>query len=153
MYRRGYYASHPARTLSSISFESGEYLAEIRTRQGEVTDQITFMTNRRTLTYGGDGGSGEDMSIPPNLNRRIVAFVGTSKGVLEKLGAISVSRNWEEIGPLILLRALVDKNRAAALELQDDNNLSEEDDVVLQQLITNVDWDLFKQVISFLGHV
>ena len=80
-YNSGYYARSDQR--STITLQEGEYLAEIRTRQGEITDQITFITNQRTVSFGGNGGSGEDMSIPPDLSRRIVAFVGTFKGILE----------------------------------------------------------------------
>ena len=48
VYEMGYYAySGGIRKVSSIIFAYGEYLAEIRTRQGEITDQITFITNRR----------------------------------------------------------------------------------------------------------
>ena len=153
LYRGGYYAFEGGRCKTSrITLQDGEYLAEIRTRQGEITDQITFITNQRTLSFGGNGGSGEDISIPPDLSRRIVAFVGTSKGILEKLGAISVSRNWEEVGPLVLLRTLIEKNRASVV-LQDgsDNALGEEDAVV-QRLVTNTDGDLFKRIVSFLGY-
>ena len=91
------------------------------------------------------------MSIPPDLSRRIVAFVGTSKGVLEKLGAISVSINWEEIGHLVLLRTLVEKNRASVV-LQDSDTALDEDNAVVQRLITNTDGDLFKRIVSFLGY-
>ena len=150
-YRSGYYAySGGICQQSNIALQEGEYLAEIRTRQGEITDQITFITNQRRVSFGGNGGSGEDMSAPPDLSRKIVAFVGTSKGVLERLGAISVSRNWEEVGHLVLLRALVDKNRASVV-LQDDTAFGEEDAVV-QRLITNTDEDLFKRIVSFLGY-
>jgi len=150
VYNNGYYASDYVNPVkSTITLQEGEYLAEIRTRQGEITDQITFITNQRTLSFGGNGGSGEDMSAPPDLSRRIVAFVGTSRGILEKLGAISVSRNWEEVGPLVLLRTLVEKNRASVV-LQD--NIALGDDVVVQRLITNTDEDLFKRIVSFLGH-
>ena len=91
------------------------------------------------------------MSIPPDLSRRIVAFVGTSKGVLEKLGAISVSINWEEIGHLVLLRTLVEKNRASVV-LQDSDTALGEDNAVVQRLMTNTDGDLFKRIVSFLGY-
>ena len=93
------------------------------------------------------------MSIPPDFSRKIVAFVGTSKGVLEKLGAISVSINWEEVGPLVLLRTLVEKNRASlVVRDESDNALGDEDAVVVQRLITNTDGDLFKRIVSFLGY-
>ena len=153
IYRSGYYAwSGGDSQTSRITFEKGEYLAEIRTRQGDITDQITFITNQRTLSFGGNGGSGEDMSIPPDLDRRIVAFVGTSRGILEKLGAISVSRNWKEVGPLVLLRALVEKNRASLVLQDESDNALGGEDAVVQTLITNTDGDLFKRIVSFLGY-
>ena len=144
---------------SSMILREGEHLAEIRTstrqyrpwRQGEIIDQITFITNQRTLSFVGNGGSSEDISAPPDLSRRIVAFVGTSNEVLEKLGAISVSCNWEEVGHLVLLRTLVEKNRASVVLQGDDTALGEEDAVV-QRLITNTDGDLFKRIVSFLGY-
>jgi hypothetical protein len=59
---------------SRIEFEKGEYLAEIRTRwnafidddlddddlnsQGAITHQISFITNLRTVSFGGNGGIG-----------------------------------------------------------------------------------------------
>ena len=141
-----------AAALYRIVLREGEYLAEIRTRQGEITDQITFITNKQTYSLGGNGGSGEDMSIPPDLSRRIVAFVGTSKGVLEKLGAISVSRNWEEVGHLVLLRALVEKSRASLVLQDGGGNALSLEDAVVQRLITNTDGDLFKRIVSFLGY-
>ena len=150
VYNSGYYSSWPYQ-VSKIIMQEGEYLAEIRTRQGEITDQITFITNQRRVSFGGNGGSGEDMSAPPDLSRRIVAFVGTSKGVLEKLGAISVSINWEEVGHLVLLRTLVEKNRASVV-LQDSDTALDEDNAVVQRLITNTDGDLFKRIVSFLGY-
>ena len=152
LYNSGYYSCYGvSHQISTITLQKGEYLAEIRTRQGEITDQITFITNQRTLSFGGNGGSGEDMSDPPDLSRRIVAFVGTSKGVLEKLGAISVSCNWEEVGHLVLLRTLVERNRASVL-LDDSDAALGDDDAVVQRLITNTDEDLFKRIISFLGY-
>ena len=92
------------------------------------------------------------MSIPPDLSRRIVAFVGTSNGVLEKLGAISVSINWEEVGPLVLLRTLIEKNRASIVLQDGGGNALGEEDAVLQRLVTNTDGDLFKRIVSFLGY-
>ena len=151
-YRSGYYSNNGrASALYRITFQEGEYLAEIRTRQGEITDQITFITSKQTYSLGGNGGSGEDMSVPPDLSRRIVAFVGASKGILEKLGAISVSINWEEVGHLALLRTLVEKNRASVV-LQDEDTTLDKEDAVMQRLITNTDGDLFKRIVSFLGY-
>ena len=149
VYEMGYYAySGGRRTVSSIIFAEGEYLAEIRTRQGEITDQITLITNRRSVSFGGNGGDGEeDTSRPVDLSRRIVAFVGTANGVLERLGAISISRNWEEVGHFVILRALIEQNRATL-----QNSSLSEGDAVVQTLVVDMSEDVFKRVLSFLGH-
>jgi len=150
VYEMGYYAhSGGRRRVSSIIFADGEYLAEIRTRQGEITDQITFITNRRSVSFGGNGGDGEgeDTSQPVDLSRRIVAFVGTANGVLERLGAISISRNWEEVGHFVILRALIEQNRATL-----QNSSLSEGDAVVQTLIVDMGGDVFKRILSFLGH-
>ena len=132
-----------SRRTSMILFDIGEYLAEIRTSTS--TSRIIFVTNKRAFSFGGNGGGGEGMLDPPDLSRRVVAIVGTSKG---KLGAISISRNWEEVGPLVLLRTLVERNRAS-LELQDQSSVDKVDAVV-QWLIKDTDEDVFKRVASFL---
>lgn len=149
VYEMGYYAySGGRRRVSSIIFADGEYLAEIRTRQGEITDQITFITNRRSVSFGGNGGDGEeDTSRLVDLSRRIVAFVGTANGVLERLGAISISRNWEEVGHFVILRALIEQNRATL-----QNSSLSEGDAAVQTLVVDMSGDVFKRVLSFLGY-
>ena len=137
-----------SRRTSMILFDIGEYLAEIRTSIVPTSTSriILFITNKRAFSFGGNVGSGAGyMLSPPDLSRRVVAIVGTSKG---KLGAISFSRNWEEVGPLVLLRTLVERNRAS-LELQDQSSVDKVDAVV-QWLIKDTDEDVFKRVASFL---
>ena len=136
------FSSGYSRRTSMIIFERGEYLAEIRMHTS--ASQIIFITNKRAFSFGGNGG-GEGMLDPPDLSRRVVAIVGTSKG---RLGAISISRNWEEVRPLVLLRTLVERNRAS-LVLQDESSVGKVDAVV-QWLIKDTDEDVFKRVASFL---
>jgi hypothetical protein len=115
-YNSGFYSYHGGHMqVSRLTFGDGEYLAEVRTRQGEITDQITFLTNLRTVSFGGNGGTGEDMSLPVNQKRRIVAFIGCSRGVLGRLGAISISYNWVILGPIVLLFELVERHRASSV--------------------------------------
>ena len=149
VYTRGYYAYTGGQTqVSRLTFEDGEYLAEIRTRQGDVTDQIALVTNHRTVCFGGLGGNGEDTSLPADLTRRIVAFAGTSHGVLARLGAISISRNWEVVGPSVLLRALVEQRRASLF--QSVGPLIE-DEVVVRAFIVEPNEDVFRRTLSFLA--
>ena len=146
----GWYAQIGGQSqVSTITFAKGEYLADIRTRHGDITDQITFMTNRRAISFGGNGGDGEDLSQPVNLSRRVVALVGTLHLGLQRLGTISISHNWEEVGPAVLLRALVDRQRASPLQNAADMALSKYDKVV-QALMMDMTEDIFKRTLSFL---
>lgn len=146
----GWYAQIGGQSqVSTITFAPGEYLAEVRTRHGDITDQITFMTNRRAISFGGNGGDGEDLSQPVNLSRRVVALVGTLHLGLQRLGTISISHNWEEVGPAVLLRALVDRQRASPLQNAADMALSKYDKVV-QALMMDMTEDIFKRTLSFL---
>mmetsp|Transcript_11562 Transcript_11562/g.21358 ORF Transcript_11562/g.21358 Transcript_11562/m.21358 type:complete len:261 (+) Transcript_11562:141-923(+) len=150
-YNRGYYAYTGGQPqVSRLTFEDGEYLAEIRTRQGDITDQIALVTNHRTVCFGGWGGNGEDTSLPTDLTRRIIAFAGTSNWVLARLGAISISRNWEVIGPIVLLRALVEQRRASLLELERVGPLIE-DEVVVRAFIVELSEDVLRRTLSFLA--
>jgi len=164
---------------SSIEFEKGEYLAEIRTRQANgdnlrwsraVTNQISFITNLRTVSFGGDGGIGEDMSAPPDLRREIIGLNGTfnllgRERVLGVLGSVSISRNWKEVGPLVLLRSLIEKGRASPRSLSkmeyaiprkrkfagSDKSLKK-DDTVLHEFVMDSHQDVFRRILSFLGY-
>jgi len=148
VYCKGYYSDRGENVeVSRLTLEPGEHLAEIRTRQGEITDQITFLTNLRTVSFGGGGGNGKDVSIPVDKTRKIIAFVGTSNGVLERLGAISVLANWEVIGHIVILRELLEKRRAS---LPQTVSLNKEE-AVIQTLVSSVSDDVFKLTLSFLA--
>ena len=148
----GYYSNTGGETRETrLTLGMDEFLAEMRVRQGEITDRITLITNKRTISCGGDGGSGDDLSRSVDLSRRIVAFAGfCHNGALHRLGAISIDRNWEVAGPFILLRSLVDMNRATLMEKADD--LAAPYESVLQSLIVDTTEDVFRRVLSFLGH-
>lgn len=151
LYRDGYYSyAGGERRLSRLSLGDGEYLAGIRTRQGEVTDQVTFVTNFRTLSFGGSGGSADDVSPPLDLSRRIIAFASTRAcGALGRLGEISISRNWEVVGPFVGLRELVERRRASVSQTIDI--LTREDNAVTQRLLVEASDEIFQCVMSFLA--
>jgi hypothetical protein len=142
----GYYAYHGGQmTTSELIFDEDEYLCEVRTRQGEITDQITLCTNKRVATFGGMGGNADPRDgLPVDLTKRVVAFVGSFDGVLHRLGTVSVNHNWEIIREFILLRSLVESKRASFKEIQ----LSKED-VALHDLM-KFEVNMFRRILSFL---
>ena len=151
----GYYNWHggPQRE-SSLILADDEYLCEVRTRQGEITDQVTFCTNKRTVSFGGNGGAADPRDVcntPVDLTKRVVAIVGTftQGGALGKIGTVSVPHNWEVIGEFILLRELVERNRASPNALRTRGQVAKKEETVLQTLM-NVDASIFRRVLSFL---
>jgi len=145
---------------SDFALEDGEYLIEIFTRLSQFTcpimknryvERITLVTNRRTAYFG----EGKAVSInlsptirPPSTGRsqsrsRIIAFVGFGKVAVKHLGGISIGMNWETIGHLICLRALVQQSR---MSLQSDEGDGER----VESFIMNTSEDLFRSIVSFL---
>lgn len=149
-FETGYYAYHGGRAQTSeLALADGEYISEVRTREGEVTDQLTFITNRRTVSFGGTGGAEDTISSqPPDLTRRVVAFVGTTNGVLHRLGVVSIKRNWEVLGPIVLLRTLIERRRASPRQNVDSWS---EEEASIRALLVNLDTDLFRRTLSFLA--
>lgn len=161
---RGYFtwtwSGGPPRKSAALILDDDEYLCEVRTRQGDITDQITFCTNKRTVSVGGMGGSADprDVSnIPVDLTKRVVAFVGTFSphGGLGRFGTVSILRNWEIIREFVLLRELVDRERdrdrshASPVPSVNRGQVVQREEFVLQELM-NVDASIFRRVLSFL---
>ena len=153
----GYYSYHGGRMRESILlFDEDEYLCEVRTRQGDITDQITFCTNKRTVSFGGNGGDADPRCVsntPVDLTKRVVAFVGTFHQVLSRLGTISILHNWKIIREFVLVRGLIERNRASPKPLQryqnDDLSVDSKDTAVLQDLM-EAEENIFRRVLSFL---
>ena len=150
----GYYTWHggPQRK-SSLILADDEYLCEVRTRQGDITDQVTFCTNKRTVSFGGNGGAADPRDVcntPVDLSKRVVAIVGTfSQGALGRIGTVSVPHNWEVIGEFILVRELVERKRASPNALRTRGQVAKKEETVLQAMM-NVDASIFRRVLSFL---
>ena len=100
--------------------EDGEYLAE-----------RFVITNRRTYRLRGEWRDGEDSSVLIDLSRIIAAFVGTSNGVLERLGALVERRH--------------------AFMTNSGDSFEGEDAAGIQALITDSGEDIFRRVLSFLA--
>ncbi len=160
-----------------LELDAGEYLVDIRPTQHtsnvdgiqrEVVGRIEFVTNKRTVSYGCDAISHyrtrplltrdwierEDISSPVDITKKIVALVGTAEAqarALVHLGHISISLNWEIVGPIILLRDLVEKNRVYASTLHNGDRYLTDDEAVTQTLIVDATEDIFRRVLSFLA--
>mmetsp|Transcript_10302 Transcript_10302/g.20664 ORF Transcript_10302/g.20664 Transcript_10302/m.20664 type:complete len:265 (+) Transcript_10302:153-947(+) len=140
---------------SVLNFADDEYLCEVRTRQGDITDQITFCTNKRTVSFGGAGGGPDprDSShTPVDLTKRVVALVGSFHGVLSRIGTVSILRNWEIISDFVLVRELVESNRASPKPLNAKRVTFQnvEKEVAVLQELMKVDTGIFRHVLSFL---
>jgi len=165
--RGGYFSSviHGQISTSTFLVEPGEYIEDIYTRNGDVVDAIQLVTNRRRVYFGGYGGRGcshwlssgnegvfrsydcEIIDCPKNTIQRIVALSATtSNGAIHRIGYYTKSIAWETIGSLILLRKLVDNNRALVVE----SNSHVREQLMLQRLITEPLEDVFREVSSFL---
>ena len=142
----GYYTVNGGRMRATeLNFADDEYLCEVRTRQGDITNQITFCTNKRTVSFGGMGGEADPRSVsntPVDLTKRVVAFVGTFDGVLSRLGTVSILHNWHIIREFVLVRALVERGRARTKRKRNE-------EAMLQELI-RVDVNVFRRILSFL---
>ena len=111
----GYYTYHRSsrRLTDELELEDGEYICGLYLQQGDIVDGITFVTNRRQVHIGGRGGSFKDMTYSTeNQSRRIIAFAGQFHGVLSRIGYYSVKIGWETVREYVMLRWLLENNRA-----------------------------------------
>lgn len=139
----GYYAYNNGRRVEDTVFDlqDGEYLTGLRVHQGEIVDGIIFVTNLREVHCVGAGGSllNTMVSNPPHM--RIVAFCGTYKGVWERVGYYAESLRWEIVGPFILLRELVRRDRVERPAVGDD---------LFHQIINLNEEGVFRTIMSYL---
>ena len=94
-----------------LELEDGEFICGLYLKQGEIVDGITFVTNRRRVHIGGRGGGSADMTYPTE-SRRIIAFAGQFYGVLSRIVYYSVKIGWETVREYVMLRWLLENNRA-----------------------------------------
>jgi hypothetical protein len=151
VYTSGFYANERGTIVSTLELEDVEFIVDVRTRQGEVVDQVTFVTNLRTVTYGGNGGMEQPTSqvrFASGVMSRVVAFTGTKAGALERLGFFLEPVNWEAIRAVVLTRKLLEQSRAHADETQVTTWTREQ--AVVHALLTQANEDLFLKVASNL---
>lgn len=148
-FRQGYYVQQGGtRRTSILTLSQDEYICAVRTRQGDITDSVTFVTNQRQASFGGNGGSEEPHDGTVELSRRVVAFCGTSQGVLHRLGYIAESINWEILKPVILLRKLIQTGRAE--QTTPVKNCTKEQ-LYLHAVLQDTEEHLFRHFLSFVA--
>ena len=154
-FSHGYYSYNWGQIVDqTLELEDDEFITGLRVKQGEIVDGVTFVTNHREVHFGGQGGSWVDMMLPESLTTYcIIAFMGTESGVMHRIGYFAAKNHpWETIGPLVMLRKLVEQDRAASLLLDSECT---NDQLVVRALVgagasESVPVDIFRHVLSFL---
>ena len=138
--------------VATLELASNEFIRDVRTGQGEIVDQLTFVTNQREVSFGGTGGMAEPSQgsrlFQVGVTSRVIAFAGTKAGGLERLGYFVEPVNWEAIKHVVLTRALVEGQRAHSDESSRRNWNRKE--TIVNALLTQANDDIFRTVLSHL---
>jgi len=92
LFENGGYASerNGSKQVQSFALRSGEFLVSVRTMQGGILDGLKLVTNNNRCHYsGGFGGYGVEEHADTS-NWPIVAFAGTYKGIMHRIGYYKV---------------------------------------------------------------
>jgi hypothetical protein len=157
-FSHGYYAYTGNQIVDrSLELQDDEFITGLYVNQGEIVDGVTFVTNLREehVLFGGEGGSRVTMMLPGSAlpTYRIIAFTGTERGVMHRIGFFAENISWETIRPLVMLRWLVERERAAPLLLSDSECTN--DHLVVRALVgagasESLPNEIFKSVLEFL---
>jgi hypothetical protein len=111
--------------------DDDEYITDVLTRQGEITTQITFITNKgRRESFGGTAGSRESTTPQRSENYRVVALAGTVNGVIETVGFFAEPMgDGETLESLPVVRYRTDKCQRL-LEKKNRRRVPADDDAV-----------------------
>ena len=102
-------------TVMIFALRPDEFLVDVETRQGEILDALVFVTNRGMTYIGGFGGFDERPARETRSdrsNRHIVAFAGTYRGVMHRIGYYDVDHTKQTKVALMMLRRLCEQGRA-----------------------------------------
>lgn len=66
-------------------FQGSEYIKGISGRSGRLLDRISVITNKKSFTHGGNGGSEFNVPIPPT-GFQILGFYGRSGRLIDRIG-------------------------------------------------------------------
>lgn len=162
-------------TVQRFALEPGEFLGQVETRQGAILDALVFVTNRRTEYIGGFGGHDLACRVKVLANtsdRRIVAFAGTYRGIMHRIGYYT---KLEIRSALAILRRLSEQKRATAVAVPRKSffgfimqklftkSLSTGHDMIIQRLVaataedrlsedstTCVPENVFREIVEYL---
>jgi hypothetical protein len=132
---------------NDLELEDDEFITGLHLNQGAIMDGVTFVTNRREVHFGGYGGSTHDRTLSNNLDMfRIVAFTGTASGVMHRIGFFAEGIPWGAVRSVVMLRWLVEQNRAAPRDAE-----VTQEQLVVRALVGGVlPNDIFEEVLKFL---
>ncbi|CAB9531553.1 expressed unknown protein (Partial), partial [Seminavis robusta] len=150
VYASGFYAQGRPPMVSTLELAAGEFIIDVTTRQGEVVDQITFITNQRTVRFGGWGGMAQPYQsnhFARGVMSRVVAFAGTKAGALERVGFFLEPLNWEAVRPIVLTRRLLEEKRALPDRVNCEKWTPQETSV--HDFLTRANDDIFFRVASY----
>lgn len=66
-------------------FQTNEYIKNVSGKSGSKLDRLTIITNKKSFTYGGNGGSSFNISIPPS-GFHVLGFFGRSGSKIDNIG-------------------------------------------------------------------
>jgi len=158
VYACGFHTMGRAPTVSVLELQEDEFLVDVRTCQGEIVDSVTFYTNfGRSVSFGGDGGVPEPERIICSNNNdvvsRVVAFTGTKAGGLERLGFFVEPVNWEAIKNVVLMRKLLELERADSKIVSysaETTSYFKKGQTNLNAFLTYANDDIFLKTLSYL---
>jgi len=111
-------------TVESLALASGEFLVDVQTRQGQILDALNFVSNRDTKYIGGYGGY-DDLPQRENhsdkSSREIVAFAGTYRGVMHRIGYYVDYTKQTKVA-IVMLRRLCEQGRATQVQMESPFN-------------------------------
>lgn len=134
---------------STLKLKEDEFISRCVTRQGEIVDRITFVTNFRRVSFGGNGGiAQEETEQFDGVVSRVVAFAGTKGRALERIGYFVEPVNWDAIRNVAVLRNLLESGRA-----ETSNSLRKgwtKEQAVVNTVLTRADDDIFRRILFYL---
>lgn len=134
---------------STLSLREGEYIIDVLMCQRNRADTIMFFTSQgRSVSFGGERGENsvkddEHFRLCIKQRTKLVGFCSRQHATLKSLGLIKEAHaNWYSLKHFILMRRLLQEERAETCEESDDFYIS---------LFTDAPEDLFRTVLSFLA--
>jgi len=172
-FQRFRYQQYGQSARSSLKLLKDEYITNLSFRRvDKISDRITIITNLREVSFGSPDfscftsnfllpfspatttGKHQNHHLPQK--RRVVALGGISWEMSEQLGCFSESLNWTTLKDWILVRKLVEQNRAEPTVMTmtvgtaGTTETEKKEGQIITALVTETNDDIFKRVLGFL---